>query len=67
MGEGEIDDAAAERLEQALLVELLVEDVDLVVLFLVDRVGKVLGALVHGDYLAVAVTWLPLMVRGVGA
>ena len=61
MGEGEIDDAAIERFEQAFFVELFVEDADFAVLVRADGVGEVLGALVHGDHLAVVVARLPLV------
>ena len=49
VGKGQIDDAAIKRFEQAFLVQLIVHDLDLAVLFRMDGVGNVLGVLVHGD------------------
>ena len=60
VGEGEVNDATIERLEQALLTELFVEDADFAVLVREDGVGEVLGALVHGDHLAVDEARLPI-------
>ena len=68
VGEGEVNDATIERLEQALHTELFVEDADFAVfvredgapMVREDGVGEVLGALVHGDHLAVDEARLPI-------
>jgi hypothetical protein len=55
VSERQVHDATPERLDEHLLIQLLIEHLDLAVVVDADRVGKVLATPVHGDHVAVRV------------